>query len=430
MKEKYRFDQQFAEATYDFLIEHGVSHDMAAIVKLLILMLALTIVAYVADFFARKILISAMQRFAARTQSKLDDVLLDRKAFKFLAHIVPAIIVSTSIPLVFHDFPVFIKPLKEAVDIYMIIVLVLLVQAVIRAGKDLLKERPSLKDKPIDSFGQLINILNYIVGAVLIFSELTGKTVWSFFAAMGAASAVLLLVFKDTILGFVGSIQLAINDMVRIGDWITMKKYGADGDVIEITLNTVKVRNFDNTITTIPTYALISDSFKNWRGMQESGGRRIKRSLNVKISSIKFLDNKDIERLQKYHLIEDYVLRKQKDINGFNVEKNYDKSSLINGRNLTNIGVFRKYMEEYVKFHPAINKDMTLMTRQLEPTEKGLPIEVYTFSSDKNWVNYEHIMSDIFDHLLAAIPYFDLEVFEVPAGNDFKGIADQLNQIK
>lgn len=235
-----------------------------------------------------------------------------------------------------------------------------------------------------------------------------------FVTGMGAISAVVILVFKDTILGFVASIQVSINDMVRIGDWITFEKYGADGDVIEINLATVKVQNFDKTITTIPTYALISDSFKNWRGMNDSGGRRIKRALHIKQDSIKCLSDDDIKSLKKIELITSYLESKQKDISDYNETNTVNKELLLNGRNLTNIGVFRKYIQTYIENHSAINKDMTIMVRQLPPTAQGLPIEIYAFSSDKRWGNYEYIMADIFDHVLSAVPYFGLEIFELP----------------
>jgi miniconductance mechanosensitive channel len=231
----------------------------------------------------------------------------------------------------------------------------------------------------------------------------------------GAASAIILLIFKDTILGFVASIQVAINDMVRIGDWITFEKYGADGDVVEINLATVKVQNFDMTITTIPTYALISDSFKNWRGMTDSPGRRIKRSLYIKQDSIKFLTDEDIQRFKRIGLITDYLTNMEEKLARINERDDSDKSIQINGSNLTNVGLFRKYMETYIQNHSAIHKEMLLMCRQLAPTAQGIPLEVYCFSKDKKWENYEYIMADLFDHFLAAVPYFDLELFEYPS---------------
>jgi miniconductance mechanosensitive channel len=236
---------------------------------------------------------------------------------------------------------------------------------------------------------------------------------------MGAASAVFLLIFKDTILGFVASIQVSINNIVKIGDWVTFDKYGADGDVIEINLSTVKVQNFDKTITTIPTYALISDSFKNWRGMVNSDGRRIKRALNIRLDSIKYLNKDEVDSLKKIEIISAYLEKRQSDIVSYNEQHQVNKELLLNGRNLTNIGVFRKYIETYIERHPAINKNMMIMARQLAPSSEGVPLEVYAFSSDKRWQNYEYIMADIFDHLIAAVPYFNLEIFEFPSKNDF-----------
>jgi miniconductance mechanosensitive channel len=257
-------------------------------------------------------------------------------------------------------------------------------------------------------------IFAWVLGGLAIFAILTETTIWKFFTALGAASAIILLIFKDSILGLVASIQVSINDMVRIGDWITFDKYGADGDVVEISLATVKVQNFDKTITTIPTYALISDSFKNWRGMQESGGRRIKRPILISQKSIRFLTDQDVDELKKIERVRPYLIDRMDKIKTHNESHEVDKSLAINGRNLTNFGVYRKYIQEYLEQHPAVHKGMTLMVRQLQPEPHGIPLEIYVFSSDKRWENYEYIMADIFDHLLAALPFFGLEVFEWP----------------
>jgi len=253
----------------------------------------------------------------------------------------------------------------------------------------------------------------WFIGVILILSILTGREVGTFLASIGALSAIIILVFRDTILGFVSSIQITVNDTVRIGDWITMKGSNADGNVIEVNLSTVKVQNFDNTITTIPTYKLVSDSFVNWRGMDESDGRRIKRSLLIKPSSIRFLNNEEIESLKKIHLLSDYINKIGKEINSFNSSNQIDKSVLINGRNLTNLGIFREYVQIYLKEHPDTNDDLTMMCRQLEPTAYGIPIQIYTFSKDKEWTKYESITSDIFDHLLSSVKYFHLDCFEL-----------------
>ena len=253
----------------------------------------------------------------------------------------------------------------------------------------------------------------WFIGIILILSVLTGREIGTFLASLGALSAIIILVFRDTILGFVSSIQITVNDTVRIGDWITMKGSDADGTVIEVNLSTVKVQNFDNTITTIPTYKLVSDSFINWRGMEESNGRRIKRSLLIKPSSVRFLEKNDIEVLEKVNLISEYIRLRSSEINEYNIDNKVDKSLLLNGRNLTNIGVFRVYIEEYLKAHPMTNEDLTMMCRQLEPTSQGIPIQIYTFSKDKEWTKYEALTSDIFDHLLSSVKYFDLECFEL-----------------
>jgi miniconductance mechanosensitive channel len=273
-------------------------------------------------------------------------------------------------------------------------------------------------DKPLKSYVQIMMIFAWGIGVFFIINILTGFSLASL-TTLGAASAALLLIFRDTILGFVASIQVSVNDIVRIGDWITFSKYGADGNVMEINLASVRVQNFDNTFTTIPTYSLISDSFQNWRGMKESGGRRIKRAIYIKTSSVKFLSEKEIEVFKNIALVKNYIEHRQKDIDESNSANKVDKSLLLNGRNQTNLGIFRKYLDAYLSDHPAIHKEMLLMVRHLAPTEKGIPVEIYCFSKDKRWENYEHIQAEILDHTIAAVSYFDLELFELPTGKDF-----------
>jgi miniconductance mechanosensitive channel len=256
-------------------------------------------------------------------------------------------------------------------------------------------------------------IMLWMFGIFSFLSILFNIDKTTFLATFGSISAIIILVFRDTILGFVASISVSVNDMVRIGDWITMEKFGADGDVIEINLATVKVRNFDNTTTTIPTYSLISDSFKNWRGMLNSDGRRIKRHILIRSKSVRFIEREEIERFHKIQHLSSYIDHRQNDIDKYNENNNIDKSVIINGRNLTNLGLFRKYIVQYLLSNPGINKEMTLMVRHLQPTEKGIPLEIYCFSKDKVWVNYEYIMADIFDHIIATAPFFDLELFEL-----------------
>jgi miniconductance mechanosensitive channel len=308
---------------------------------------------------------------------------------------------------------------ERGLKVFAIVLTLWIVRSVLHSLKDYFKTLANFKDKPIDSYIQVFMIFAWVFGVFSAIAIITRIPFINFITGLGAASAIIILIFKDTILGFVASIQVSINDMVRIGDWITFEKYGADGDVIEINLATVKVQNFDKTITTIPTYALISDSFKNWRGMTNSEGRRIKRALFIKQSGVKYLSEQEVEELMGIQLINSYLKTRQQDIKSYNEAHQINKELLLNGRNLTNLGVFRKYIDVYLKKHSAINKDMMIMARQLAPTTQGIPMEIYAFSSDKRWENYEYIMSDIFDHLIAALPYFGLEVFELPSGANF-----------
>ncbi|MDT8416079.1 MAG: mechanosensitive ion channel [Flavobacteriaceae bacterium] len=404
----------------DLLVRQGMETEMAAYVNLLINLTALAIIAKLFHFFTRKLIIGFFVRLARKSKTHFDDFLVRNRTPRLLAHLVPLAVIIPILPLVLRDFPKIATVVDEIVAIYFVMLSLWIVRSVLRTIKDYMKTRESFRDKPIDSYIQVFMIFAWMIGILIIFSIITGKSVWSFLGAFGAASAILLLIFKDTILGFVASIQVSVNDIVRIGDWITMEKYGADGDVTEINLVTVKVRNFDNTITTIPTYYLISDSFKNWRGMQVSGGRRIKRSLFIKVNSVRFVAQNEIEKFAEIQFLSEYIQHRQRDIDKHNQQNNIDKSLLINGRNLTNLGLFRKYIDQYIGAHPAINKDMMIMTRHLQPTTQGIPIEIYAFSRDKRWENYEHIMADIFDHLIAAVSFFDLDLFELPSGKDFK----------
>jgi miniconductance mechanosensitive channel len=300
------------------------------------------------------------------------------------------------------------------VGIYIILLALWIVRSVLKAIRDYLKEQPKFSDKPIDSYIQVIMIVLWIYGIGVIISQIFDIKTSSLLGTLGAISAIVILIFRDTILGFVASVQVSMNDMVRIGDWITFDKFGADGDVIEINLATVKVRNFDNTTTTIPTYSLISDSFRNWRGMLDSKGRRIKRHILIKAKSIRFLNEEDLQRMKSIQLVSSYIDVRQDEINKYNKTYNVDKSLSINGRNMTNFGLFRKYITQYLEQYPGLNKEMILLCRQLQPTAHGIPLEIYAFSKDQRFEQYEYIMSDIFDHIIASISYFDLEIYEMP----------------
>ncbi|WP_035483085.1 mechanosensitive ion channel family protein [Gaetbulibacter saemankumensis] len=404
---------------YNYLIEWGASQKLAEYVNVLALMIIFSIVIFILDFIIRKVLIVVFTKFASSTKTNFDDLLIANKVPRNIAHIIPLLITLEVFPLVFFDFPEFESAAETCLKIFAIILTLWVVRSILNAIKDYLKTLSQFKDKPIASYIQVFMIFAWVIGVFSSIAIITEIKFSDFLTGLGAASAVILLVFKDTILGFVASIQVSINDMVRIGDWITFEKYGADGDVTEITLATVKVQNFDKTITTIPTYALISDSFKNWRGMTNSDGRRIKRALYIKQDSVKYLKDADVEKLKDIQLIESYLDSRQSDIKTYNESQNINKALLLNGRNLTNLGVFRKYIDSYLKNHSAINKDMMIMVRQLAPTTQGIPLEIYAFSSDKRWENYEYIMADIFDHTIAALPYFDLELFELPSSSIF-----------
>ena len=405
---------------YDYLISVGLNETTASYLNMFALLLALLIVVFISDFIIRKLLIKAFSQYALKSKTNFDDFLISNKVPRNIAHIIPLLMAIKLAPAIFFDFPEVESVIEKGLEVFAIVITLWIVRSILNTIKDYFKTLPRLKDKPIDSYIQVFMIFAWIAGLMSAIAIITSTPFFAFLTAMGAASAVIILIFKDTILGFVASIQVSINNMVNIGDWITFEKYGADGDVIEINLATVKVQNFDKTITTIPTYALISDSFKNWQGMVNSSGRRIKRSLNIKLDSVHYLTKDQVDKLSNIQLINAYIKKRQSDIDTYNTNNKIDKSLLINGRNLTNLGVFRKYIETYIERHPAINKEMMIMVRQLEPTTQGIPLEIYTFSSDKRWENYEYIMADIFDHVIAAVPYFDLEIFELPNSSNFK----------
>ena len=407
----------FLNKLKDILLNAGVKDSIADWSSILVLVAISLSIIFLIDFVIRKIIRSIFSKIADRTKTDFDDLMINHKVPRNIAHIVPVVLIYNIIPNIFYEHLELKLFLEKLILVSVVVSIVWAIRSIFKSIKIFFKSIERLRDKPIDSYIQVLMIFVWLTGVFGILAIVTGISFWEFMAGIGTVSAVIILVFKDTILGFVASIQVSVNDMVRIGDWITFEKYGADGDVIEINLATVKVRNFDHTITTIPTYALISDSFKNWRGMTESKGRRIKRSLNIRISSIRHLNDSDIQKMSKIDLIKKYIEDKSEEIIDYNITSLADKSLLINGRNLTNIGVFRKYIECFVENHSAINKDLMIMARQLEPGENGLPIQIYAFSNDKRWQNFEYIIADIFDHLIASAPSFDLEIHE----NKFKG---------
>ena len=408
--------------TYDWLVGMGFSDAFASYLNLIVLLCVVVILIYSVQFFVRAALKKAFQKITNSSSLSFFGYLTKNRFPHFLALIAPLSLAKNSIPIVFADFPAWIGPLNALTEIYMVFMIVWMLMSLLKSGLDVLKEKEPFRDKPMESYLQVIQIIFFLFGAVYLFSTLTGKSPMVFFGAMGAASAVLLLMFKDTIMGFVASIQVTTNDMVRIGDWIAMPKYGADGDVLEINLTTVKVQNWDKTITTIPTYTLISDSFQNWRGMSDSGGRRIKRPIHIKQGSIRFIKDDELDRFMQIQGLSAYIIERQAIIQEHNEKVKANRNIPVNGRNLTNVGLFRKYIDWYLKSHPGTHKGMTMMVRQLPTTEKGMPLELYLFTNTVAWLEYEAILADIFDHLLAAVKYFDLEIFELPTGKDLQDV--------
>lgn len=390
-----------------------------AVVATFLLLMLVVIVSY---WLAHRLLLQAVHRLVERSRSKWDDVLMRKRFFSYLAHLVPAVVLQTASTYFFPQTDWLEILILRATNVYMVLMVILVFFALLSTVEYFLSRSEGLRDQPIGSYFQLSRIVLGVMGGILMLSIALDKSPLFFLSTFGAMTAIILLVFRDTILGFVASIQIAANDMVHIGDWVEMPKYGADGSVIAISLATIKVRNWDHTISNLPTYAFISDSFKNWQAMKLSGGRRIMRAMHLRMGSIRLCTPEDLERYRRIQLIRAYLDNRTQEIDQYNHERNIDKSILINGRNLTNVGVFREYATRYLRQHPGVHQraDMLLMVRQLEPTEHGLPMQVYCFTNTTAWAEYEGIQSDIFDHLLAAASWFDLEVFERPSGVDVR----------
>jgi miniconductance mechanosensitive channel len=399
---------------YPLLRKMSFGDTLASYISLVLNIIILCVLSYLIYVVFRIVLVTIMAIVAKKTKTNFDDLLVSNQTAKYIAHLIPFLFIYKSVPVILEAYVYWETVFGKLVGIYIILLSLWIVRSVLKAIRDYLKEQPKYSDKPIDSYIQVIMIILWIVGVGVIISKIFDITTNTLFGTLGAISAIVILIFRDTILGFVASVQVSLNDMVRIGDWITFDKYGADGDVIEINLATVKVRNFDNTTTTIPTYSLISDSFRNWRGMLDSNGRRIKRHILVKAKSIRFLNEDDLQKMKRIQLVSHYIDTRQEEINKYNKTYNVDKSLSINGRNMTNFGLFRKYITNYLEHYPGINKNMILLCRQLQPTPHGMPLEIYVFSKDQRFEQYEYIMADIFDHIIASIAYFDLEIYEMP----------------
>jgi miniconductance mechanosensitive channel len=405
-----------------FSAELGLQQKVGPIVMDLIILAVLLVLAFIANYLAKRFILKLVEHFASKSSTKWDDVLVKRKFFRRLSHFAPALVIYLMSSVFFeNDTAVFVT--RRIAEIYMLFVAIFTIDAFLSSVVDVYHSYDTSRKVPVRIIVQVAKILLYAVIGIVILSSVIGKSPAFFIGGLGAMAAVLMFIFKDPILGLVAGIQLSANKMVRVGDWIEMPQYGADGDVVDISLTTVKVQNWDKTITTIPTFALVSEGVKNWRGMSESGGRRIKRSIYIDMTSVKFCNKEMTEKFSKIKYLSDYIQGKEKELSEFNIQKNIDDSVLVNGRRMTNIGTFRAYLVSYLKDHPKISKDLTFLVRQLDPGPNGLPIEIYVFSSDQVWANYEAIQSDIFDHILAVIPEFELKVFQNPTGADFQNLA-------
>lgn len=411
----------------------GLSSNLALFIENSTVFVLIILLAFLSDKLTKGILVRVIGKIVKSSKNKFDDIFFQRRVFQRLAHIAPALVINATIVFLIDPGTLaegetagsvfsaanIVNVIRACSKLYIVLIAALVADSMITSFHDIYITLPVSKGRNIKGYVQLVKILVYIIAVLISVSIITNKPISGLLTGVGAFAAVLILVFRDTILGLVASIQLAGNKMVSVGDWISMPQFHADGDVIDISLNTVKVQNWDKTISTIPTYALVSNSFNNWKGMEESGGRRIKRSIFIDVNSVKFADKEMIEKYRKIRILKPYIEGKLDEIARFNKEKGLDKEAPVNTRRITNLGTFRKYLENYLREHPMIHNEMTFLVRHLQPTEKGLPIEIYVFSKDQKWANYEAIQADIFDHVLAVVPEFDLKLFQNPSGSDF-----------
>lgn len=408
-----------------WLDSFGVPDALAIWIARALTILWIALLSFAANFIVKKFAVRTLTYLISKTRTTWDDAIVKHKVLEHLSHLAPTLVIYNLAHLPFARLSdeaqkQYTQVVQDVVLVLVVFIGLFAINAFLNATLEVINKYEASRKLPVKGFSQVIKIIAAFVGGIFIFSILLDQNPTVFLSGLGAMTAVILLIFKDTILGFVAGIQLSANKMVAVGDWIEMPKYGADGDVIDVALTTVKVQNWDKTITTIPAYALISDSFKNWRGMQESGGRRIKRAVFVDMQTIKFCTEDMLERFAKIRYISEYIQKKKDELARYNDEQKIDNSNLVNGRRLTNIGTFRAYITAYLRNHPKIHQDMIFLVRQLEPTAHGLPIEIYVFTNDTAWATYETIQADIFDHILSVVPEFDLRVFQNPSGSDFR----------
>jgi len=394
----------------------GLSESTTNIISTTISIIILLIISWIAFLLAWKIMKKVIIPFVKKSKTSFDDLLENHHFFKRLAYYVPAIILRLLIDdaLGLHDYEIPALIFK-LINGWMVLITIAIINSILSTVRDYYQRYDISKERPIDSFIQVLKIIVYIVGALFIIGIFVNRDISTLLLSLGTMSAVLMLIFRDPILGFVGGLQLTFNRMVRIGDWVSVPKFDADGIVLEITLTVVKVQNWDKTISMIPTYALVTNSFQNWRGMEESGGRRIKRFININMESVKFCTDEMLEKYSKIQLLKSYLLKTETEVKAYNDANNIDPDVLVNGRRQTNLGVFRAYLKAYLDQRQDINSNMTFLVRHLQPTEKGLPIEIYVFTTTTAWAEYENIQADIFDHILAVIPEFDLKIYQYPS---------------
>ncbi|MDB9998177.1 mechanosensitive ion channel family protein [bacterium] len=406
----------------DWLTNKNINPEWIEWISLGIDLIILIVISLLADFLSRRILISVIHAAVKRSKATWDDYFFEQRVFKNLAHLVPAGIVYQSLPYVFNDVPAVIPFLEKIIVIYFLVLMVSLINRTLRALENWLSQNDKYTNTPIRTISQVMRLLAFFGTAIALISLLTGTSAGSVLGAFAGTTAILILVFQDSIKGLLANFQIHMYDLVKVGDWVTFSKYGVDGDVLSIDLTTVKVKNFDKTISTVPAIAFVSESFVNWRGMDDSGARRIKRNINIDITSIRHLDQGLSDALKEIDLIRLFMEKRQDEIDDVNTSRNIAGASLLNGRRQTNIGLYRRYIEFYLERHPNIHTDHMSMVRQLQPTTEGIPVEVYCFTTTTEWNEYENIMSDIFDHLYAATRHFDLALFQKPTGADVRSL--------
>lgn len=411
--------------TRTWLSELGTPEWLTAAITITIDVILLALIAFLTDFIARKVLLNIIARIVKRSKTKWDDYFYERKVFRNLAHLLPAFLVYYAFPFVFDDIPGSILILQKLVQLYIIILVVMVANKALRALEDLAINSEKLVNSPLRTVSQVVRILVFFVAAVLVISVISGIEAAKLLGILAGTSAILILIFQDSIVGLLANFQITMYDLLRVGDWVTLSKYDVDGDVLAIDLTTVKVRNFDKTISSVPAKAFVNDAFINWRGMKEEGARRIKRDILIDINSIAFCSESDLARFAKVQLVQAYITTKQAEIDAYNSKHKIDTGYAINGRRQSNIGVYRNYVQKYLENHPRIDTNFMVMVRQLQPTANGIPIEVYCFTNTTIWADYEVIQADIFDHLFAATSYFGLRLYQAPSGRDFRDLAPQ-----